>query len=91
VHGHVIVNNTKVHSPSYLVKINDEVSLSPASAKKEEFVKQVVDKRGAAAAKVPDWLEHNKKDRRGKVLRFPVRADVQIQVNENSIVELYSK
>lgn len=91
VHGHVLVNGKKVTSPSYLVKVNDEVSLSERSMNKETFMKEVVDKRGAAGVKVPEWLEQDKKGRRGKVLRFPVRDDIQMPVNENAIVELYSK
>lgn len=91
VHGHVLVNGKKVTSPCYLVKVNDEVSLSERSTNKETFVKEVVDKRGAAGVKVPEWLEQDKKGRRGKVLRFPVRDDIQMPVNENAIVELYSK
>lgn len=90
VHGHVFVNGKKVFSPSYLVKVDDEVSLAPRSEGKEGFVKEVVDKRGGAG-KAPEWIEHDKKGRRGKVLRLPVRADIQMQVNENAIVELYSK
>lgn len=90
VHGHVLINGKKVHSPSCLVKVNDEISLAPRSEGKEGFVKEVVDKRGGAG-KAPEWLEHDKKGRRGKVLRLPVRADIQMPVNENAIVELYSK
>lgn len=91
VHGHISVNGHKVSSPSYLVEVNDTVAFIPKSVEKEVFIKQVADKRGAATAKVPEWIEHDKKARTGKVLRYPVRADVQVQVNENAIVELYSK
>lgn len=91
VHGHIMVNGVKVCSPSYLVDVNDEIHLTSASSQKEVFVKQVVDKRGTATAKAPEWLEQDRKERKGKVLRLPVRADIQMQVNENSIVELYSK
>lgn len=90
VHGHVFINGKKVNSPSCLVKVNDEISLAPRSEGKEGFVKEVVDKRGGAG-KAPEWLEHDKKGRRGKVLRLPVRADIQMPINENAIVELYSK
>jgi len=41
--------------------------------------------------KVPDWLELNKTDRIGRVLRLPVRADIQAPIEEHLIVELYSK
>lgn len=91
VHGHILVNGTKVTSPSYLVEINDVVSLSPLVTNKTIFLEQVVDKRLNIAIKVPEWLELDKKDRTGKVLRYPVRADIQAPIEEYLIVELYSK
>lgn len=91
VHGHVVVNGQKVHSPSYLVSLNDEVSLVPQVATKATFLEQVIDKRLNTAVKVPEWLELDKKDRKGRVLRFPVRSDIQVPIEEYLIVELYSK
>ncbi|BDC34343.1 30S ribosomal protein S4 [Candidatus Dependentiae bacterium Noda2021] len=91
VHGHVYVNGKKVHSPSFFVKVNDEISLAPSVLDKAVFVEQVVDKRLNIGIKVPDWLELNKKDRKGRVLRNPVRSDVQTPIEEHLIVELYSK
>lgn len=91
VHGHIFVNGKRVHSPSYLVEVDDVISLAPLSTAKVGLMSEVVDKRMAANVKVPDWLESDKNERRGKVIRHPVRADIQLQVNENAIVELYSK
>lgn len=91
VHGHVLVNGKKVYSPSYVVSINDEISLAPKVMDKEKFVEQVIDKRLNIAIKVPEWLELNKKERIGKVLRIPVRSDIQAPIEEHLIVELYSK
>jgi small subunit ribosomal protein S4 len=91
VHGHVLVNGRKVSSPSFLVSINDEISLSPVALRKEVFVEQVVDKRIKIGIKVPEWLELDKQERTGRVLRFPVRADIQLPIQEHLIVELYSK
>ncbi len=91
VHGHVLVNGKKVHSPSYLVAIDDEISLMENVQKKEKFLEQVIDKRLNIAIKVPEWLELNKKDRKGKVIRLPIRSDVQAPIEEHLIVELYSK
>jgi len=91
VHGHVLVNNKKVYSPSYLVNISDEVSLSPLSVAKSAFIEKVVDKRLNTAAKVLDWIELDKKARKCKILRFPVRLDIQTPIEEHLIVELYSK
>jgi len=91
VHGHVMVNGKKVYSPSYLTNINDEISLMPAVLEKKSFLEQVVDKRLNIGVKVPEWLELMKNERKGRVLRLPVRADIQIPIEEHLIVELYSK
>ena len=71
--------------------MNDEVSLDPKVLKRTVFLEQVVDKRLNIGIKVPEWLELNKKDRKGRVLRNPVRSDIQAPIEEHLIVELYSK
>ena len=91
VHGHVMVNGKKVYSPSFWVNIGDEISLAPNVSEKEKFLEQVIDKRLNIGVKVPEWLELIKKDRKGNVLRLPVRSDVQAPIEEYLIVELYSK
>lgn len=91
VHGHILVNGKKVYSPSSLVSINDEVSLAPNVMEKKAFLEQVVDKRLNIGIKVPEWLELNKNARKGRVLRYPVRSDIQVPIEEHLIVELYSK
>jgi len=91
VHKHVLVNGRCVHSPSYTVSIGDVISLKPSVLDMKGFLEQVVDKRLKVSIKVPDWLELDKEDRRGRVLRDPVRTDVQVPIEEHLIVELYSK
>ncbi len=91
VHGHVLVNGKKVYSPSYLVSPEDVVTLTEQVASKTVFLETVIDKRINAAGKVPEWLELDKKARLGRVLRMPVRTDIQTQIEEYLIVELYSK
>ena len=91
VHGHVLVNNHRVTSPSYLVEIGDNVSLHQAALQKAAFLAQAVDKRLNIAIKVPEWLELTKQSRTGKILRYPVRTDIQFPVEEHLIVALYSK
>lgn len=91
VHGHVLVNGKKVYSPSYLVSVGDKISLAENVENKKAFLEQVVDKRLKIGIKVPEWLELNKKERTGAVLRYPVRSDIQVPIEEHLIVELYSK
>jgi small subunit ribosomal protein S4 len=91
VHGHVLVNGKKVYSPSFLVSLNDEISLAQTVLQKTVFLEQVIDKRLNIGIKVPEWLELDKQDRKGRVLRYPVRSDIQTPIEEYLIVELYSK
>lgn len=91
VHGHVAVNGKRVSSPSYLVSVGDTIAFVPQVAQKKEFLEQVIEKRLNIGIKVPEWLELNKTDRTGKVLREPVRTDIQKPIEEHLIVELYSK
>ncbi len=91
VHGHIVVNGRKVYSPSFLVTVGDLVSLAENVASKPVFLENVVEKRLKMGIKVPEWLELDKKDRKGRILRLPVRTDVQVPIEEHLIVELYSK
>ncbi len=91
VHGHVLVNGKRVYSPSLLVNVGDTVSFVENVTSKTQFLEQVVDKRLNIGIKVPEWLELNKQDRKGQVLRRPVRSDIQVPIEEHMIVELYSK
>lgn len=91
VHGHVFINGRRVSSPSCMVAIGDVVSLDPAVTKKEQFLENVIDKRLKIGVKVPEWLELDKQARTGKIVRIPVRTDIQTPIEEHLIVELYSK
>jgi len=90
-HGHILVNGKKVYSPSFLVSTEDVVTLSQRASGLTTFLNDVVEKRMKIGIKVPEWLELDKKDRVGRVLRLPVRADIQVPIEEHLIVELYSK
>jgi len=91
VHGHVLVNGKKVYSPSFQVSTKDEISLAPNVSDKKVFLEQVIDKRLNIGIRVPEWLELDKGNRMGRVLRLPVRTDIQAPIEEHLIVELYSK
>ena len=87
-HGHVTVNGRKVNIPSYQVNVADEVAVRD-NAKKFQIVEQ-----GAQLAQqnpLPVWLEMNFENMSGRVLSLPKRGDVNLPINEQLIVELYSK
>jgi len=87
-HGHVQVNGRKVNIPSYQVNVGDEIAIREG-AKKLVIVEQGT--HYAAQNPVPAWLEANFEGMSGRVLSLPKRKDVNLPVNEQLIVELYSK
>src|ERR1700757_1892060 len=87
-HGHVEVNGRKVNIPSYQVNVGDEIAIRE-SAKKQIIIEQGT--QYAAQNPVPVWLEANFENLSGRVLTLPKRKDVNLPVNEQLIVELYSK
>jgi len=91
VHGHINVNDKKVTHPSFLISEGDIVTLNETTLKNETFVKGVIDKRMNIGVKLPEWLELDKGQRKGTILRLPVRSDITASVEEHLIVELYSK
>ncbi|MFH1643999.1 MAG: 30S ribosomal protein S4 [bacterium] len=91
VHGSVLVNGKIVTSPSSVVKQNDVISLSEKVLNNKEFMSKVVDKRINMGIRVPEWLELNKKEYKGVILRDPEKMDIAAPIEEHLIVELYSK
>ena len=86
--GHILVNGSKVDIPSYLVKPGDVVSVrekSKSSARMKEIV-EANEKRI-----IPKWLSMDKNKLEGKVLQLSDREDIDYDVEEHLIVELYSK
>jgi small subunit ribosomal protein S4 len=86
-HGHVQVSGRKVSVPSYIVKVGEVIQLRPASKMQE----RVADNLGAGRGQVPAWLEVDVNEKKGSVRGLPVREDIQIPVQEQLIVELFSK
>ena len=86
-HGHIQVNDRRVSLPSFLVKVGDQVQLRSASSLQE----RVVENLSAGRGQVPAWLELSASDKRGTIRGLPLREDIQIPVQEQLIVELYSK
>lgn len=87
VHGHILVNGSKVNIPSFNVNIGDVISLIEKSQKnelfKENFLSQILN--------VYPYLSKNESDFSGILLRYPQREEVPIQINDSLVVEYYSK
>ena len=86
--GHFTVNGKKVNIPSYLVKPGDVIAVCEKSRSSAKF-KALVEELGATAT--PKWLEKEKDSFEGKVAAMPQRDDIDFEVAEHLIVELYSK
>jgi small subunit ribosomal protein S4 len=88
-HGHILVNGKKVDIPSFQVKVGDDVSVAEASRSNGhiESAWQTASGRGR-----PGWLEITSQEgMRGRVIALPRREDIGQNINEQLIVELYSK
>lgn len=87
-HGHILVNGKKVNIPSYLIKQGDVVTVREKS-KNSDRMKEIVEVN--ASRLVPKWLDMDKNTLTGKVVALPARDDIDYEVEEHLIVELYSK
>lgn len=88
VHGHFTVNGKKVDIPSYLLKAGDVVAIKEGSRSSEKF-KSVLETN--ASRPVPKWLDVDAANAQGKVVEMPTREEIDLEVDETLIVELYSK
>jgi small subunit ribosomal protein S4 len=87
-HGHVKVGDRRVNIPSYVLEEGEVVSVSPKYAKNPLFQQSL---ESAKSRGVPKWLEYDEEKAAGKVVSLPTREDVGLPVQEQLIVELYSK
>ena len=87
-HNHFRVNGKKVNIPSYLVKVGDTVEVR----EKSREIQAIGDALDAVVRRgVPQWLDLDKDNRKGVVKGFPVREDLTMPIQEQLIVELYTK
>ena len=84
-HGLVMVDGKEVNIPSYQLKVDETISLSTKALAMPTTKKILADKD----RKIPEWLR--KKAAVGQVVRLPERADIDTEINENLIVEYYSR
>ncbi len=85
-HGHICVNGKVVNIPSYSVKVGDEISVKESKRDLEKF-KQLRDIKLVT----PKWLEFNTKSLSGKIIALPKRDDIDLNIQEHMIIELYSR
>ena len=87
-HGHIEVNGKKINIPSYQVKKGDAIQVREKSRKNEQ-IRQAVET--ASGRGVPSWLSLNAEQFMGTVQDLPKREDIRLPIQEQLIVELYSK
>ncbi len=87
-HNHFLINGRKVNIPSYAVKVDDTITIREKSRKVAVILEsmETVARRG-----VPEWLEMDKDNFTGVIKAFPSREDLTMPIQEQLIVELYSK
>jgi small subunit ribosomal protein S4 len=87
-HGHIMINGRAVDIPSLQVKAGDEVTLREKSRKLVVVQSSLEARKGQG---VPEWMELHAEKAGGRVLNIPTRASIPVPINEQLIVELYSK
>ena len=85
-HSHIAVNGKKVNIPSFQVKVGDVITIMENSQDKEMFKKL----KGAKLV-TPKWLEFDSNTLTGKINAIPEREDIDLEIKEHLIVELYSR
>ena len=87
VHGHIRVNGQKVDIPSYSVKVGDVITLRERSREQANFKAL----REGTGRVVPQWLTIDAQNLKATVAAMPKREDIDLTIQENLIVELYSR
>lgn len=88
VHGHVRVNGCKVNVPSFAISEGDLVEIRPESRKLQAVKDALAGSRGRG---VPDWIERKDDELSATITKLPDRESIDMPINEQLIVELYSK
>lgn len=88
VHGHILVNGSRVDRPSYHVTPGSELSLRGKS-KDKPFAQELLAQ--ATSRSLPAWLEFDPSKAGGRLISSPERHDLPFELNENAIIEFYSQ
>lgn len=89
-HGHIMVNGRKTNIPSFIVRVGEVIAVRRESLNRTYF-KNLVDSGELRHRRVPDWLHRDLNDLSGKVVALPRREDAEPGINEQLIVEFYSR
>ncbi len=87
-HGHLKINDRRVSIPSFHVRADDEISVKD-SVRSKALVQRFSEEN--SDREVPEWLSIDKEQLKGKLVRPPLRSEIQSVANEQLVVELYSK
>ena len=87
-HGHFLVNGKKVDIPSFSVRAGDVVSVRTGSVKNPAIVHAMEEVKGRG---IPEWLQFDADKTAGRIVSLPTREQINLPVQEQLIVELYSK
>ena len=87
-HGHFQVNGRKVNIPSYIVKAGDVVEVRPGSRENKTLL---ANREASAHQSIPGWIGLDRENLRARIVSNPQRQDIAMPIQEQLIVELYSK
>jgi len=87
-HGHILVNKKRISIPSAIIKVGDVIEVKDSEKTKKRIQENMA---ASASRELPQWLKVNKDAFSGEVLSIPKREDIKIPINEQLVIELYSK
>ena len=87
-HGHVKINDRRVNISSYHLRANDEITVKDSTRSRAMVQRYLEENRNTD---IPEWIMIDKEQLKGKLIRPPLRSEIQPIANEQLVVELYSK
>ncbi len=88
LHAHFLVNGKKLSIPNALLRVGDEITVKPKSQRAVPILRAL---QNIGKREIPDWLELNAQEFKGRVKYLPERQHVTLPIEENLVVELYSR
>lgn len=88
LHSHFLLNGKKVNIANTILRVGDEVTVKPKSQKAVPILRSI---ENAKKREIPDWLEVNPAEFKARVKYLPERSAVTLPIEENLVVELYSR